>query len=833
MVGFFRSRSLRPFDLPEICKASRWRRIRRCGFSVQAAESMLACSDSPEVVAPGFDSRLYGCLLRRCVQNNDPLAAMAIHSDILKKGNCLDLFATNILLDAYVKAGRLSDAVKVFDEMSERNTVSFVTLFQGYTLSDTSEDAVGLFTRLHREGHELNQFAFSSFMKLLVSLEMAEVGFWLHAPIVKLGHDSNAFVGTALVDAYSLCGCVDSARKVFEGILHKDNVAWTGIISCYAENAHFEDSLELLSRMAKAGFKLNNYTFAAALKASLGLGAFDMARAIHGHILKSCHGLNIYVGVGLLELYTQLSDMPNALKIFDELPMKDVIHWSFLITRFAQSDHTREAMDLFFRMRRAFVTPNQFTLTSILQACATAKSFDFGTQIHGLVVKVGLESDVYVLNALMDVYAKCDIMGSAMKLFADSPDKNEVSWNTIIVGYAQSDGEERALSVFVEMLRNQVQVSEVTFSSSLRACASLAAFELGVQIHAETIKTGHYLRTVVGNALVDMYAKCGDIKGATFVFEEMVEKDVVSWNTMVSGYSTHGLVKEALKIFEEMKGSGCIPNGLTFVGILSGCSNAGLLDLGQGYFRSMVRDFGIEPFMEHYTCMVWLLGRSGQLDKAMKLIEEIPHEPTIMVWRAMLGASVIQKSLGFARKSAEQILRIDPKDEATYVLLSNMYAGAKKWADVASTRRRMRENGVSKEPGLSWIEHQGSVHYFSVGSSSSHPDKKLINGMLEWLNIKTRQAGYAPDRSVIVLDMDDDEKDRRLWVHSERLALAFGLVRMPSRNLLRIIKNLRICSDCHNVMKLISKIVQRDLVIRDMNRFHHFHQGECSCGDYW
>uniref|UniRef100_A0A2P2JDS2 DYW domain-containing protein n=1 Tax=Rhizophora mucronata TaxID=61149 RepID=A0A2P2JDS2_RHIMU len=382
------------------------------------------------------------------------------------------------------------------------------------------------------------------------------------------------------------------------------------------------------------------------------------------------------------------------------------------------------------------------------------------------------------------------------------------------------------------MLECQLQVTEVTYSSALRACASLAAMDSGTQIHSLLSKTIYDKNIVVCNALIDMYAKCGGIKDARLVFDRLQERNEVSWNAMISGYSTHGLSGNAINIFEMMLDAEFKPNKLTFVGVLSACSNAGLLDRGQAYFKSMIQDYGIEPCAEHYTCMVWLLGRSGHLDKAIKLIEEIPFGPSIMAWRALLGACVIHNNIELGRISAEHILAIEPQDESAHVLLSNIYANARRWKHVASVRKGMKEKRVKKLPGLSWIENQGIFHYFTVGDAS-HPDRKLINAMLEWLNMKARRAGYAPHYDAVLHEVEKDEKQRRLWLHSERLALAFGLVRTPPKSHIRIIKNLRICLDCHAAIKIISKIVERGIIIRDMNRFHHFRDGVCSCGDYW
>ncbi|XP_050371864.1 putative pentatricopeptide repeat-containing protein At5g13230, mitochondrial [Argentina anserina] len=819
--------SLRKFSTH--CKPISFSTFQRCGY---AAQSLQHSTFHPQLPNPEFDSHSYAATLQHHIRNADFTSATALHSHIVKKGACLDLFAHNILANMYVKAGLVDNALKVFDEMPHRNVISFVTLIQGLSESQRFNDAVELFSRLHREGHELNPFAFTSLLKLLVKMGQAELVWTVHACVYKLGHGCNAFVGTALIDAYSVCGEVGITRDVFDGIVCKDMVAWSGMIGCYAENGGFGEAVDLFCQMRVVGFRPNNYTFSGLLKACLGLKVLDQGKCVHGYVIKSCYEKDLYVGISLLDLYTTCGDVNDARRVFQEVPKNEVIPWTLMVSRYAQSDQCEEALGMFCWMRRAFVAPNEFTYASVLQACATMESLVFGKQIHCHVLKVGLNSVVYVSNALMDVYAKCGQMENSMELFVESSNRNDVSWNTMIVGYVQLGDGEKALTLFSDMLRCQVQATEVTYSSALRASASLAALEPGLQIHSVTLKTLYDKDTVVGNSLIDMYAKCGSITDARLMFDKMKQQDEVSWNAMISGYSMHGLGKQALKLFEMMKETNCKPNKLTFVGVLSACSNAGLLDQGHAYFNSMVEDYNIEPCMEHYTCMVWLLGRSGQLDKAVKLIDEIPFKPSAMVWRVLLGACVIHNDVELGRISAQHVLEMDPQDESTHVLLSNLYATAKRWDNVAYVRKNMKRKGVKKEPGLSWIENQGTVHYFTVGDTS-HPDMRLISGMLEWLKMRTFKAGHVPNCNVVMLDVHDDEKVRLLWVHSERLALAFALVRTPAGSLIRIIKNLRICVDCHAMMKLISKLVQREIIVRDMNRFHHFQDGICSCDDYW
>ncbi|KAK6139134.1 hypothetical protein DH2020_027123 [Rehmannia glutinosa] len=626
---------------------------------------------------PEFDSHVYAGMLQHCTKNNEPTKGKILHCHILKRGNCLDLFARNILLNMYSKTGLFSDALNLFDEMPYRNVVSFVTIIQGYSKLKEYEKAVALFFRLHKEGHELNPFVFTTILKLLVSMDWVELVWHIHACIHKVGHDSDAFVATALIDAYSVCGSVSVAKEVFKGIVEKDMVCWTGMVSCFAENDCLEEALGLFSQMRMEGLLPNNFTFASVIKACLGLEAVGMGKSVHGCVLKTCYEMDPYVGVSLLDLYTRSGDIDGARQVFEEIPKDDVVPWSFMIARYSQSGRCKEALDLFLQMRKALVSPNQFTLASVLQACATTGNLELGMQIHCHMLKVGLDLNVFALNALMDVYAKCGKMEASMNLFVGSGNKNVVSWNTMTVGYVQLGDADKAFLLFLNMCEAKVQATEVTYSSLLRASACLAALEAGIQIHTMTIKTLYDGDDAVSNALIDMYAKCGRIKDARVVFDTMSERDVVSWNSIVSAYSMHGLGAEALKIFEDMRKNNITPNQLTFVAVLSACSNTGSLEQGQSYFTSMQEDYSIEPCMEHYTCMVSLFGRLGHLDNAVKMIEEVPREPSVMLWRALLGACVAHNNVELGRFAAEHVLEMEPQDESTYVLLSNIYATAK------------------------------------------------------------------------------------------------------------------------------------------------------------
>ncbi|MQM17747.1 hypothetical protein Taro_050726 [Colocasia esculenta] len=801
-----------------------------CRISAFAAKR--AASGAGRPAHSQFDPYIFSRNLQACIADGDAARGRSLHCYGLKRGGALDLFSQNVLLNLYVKSGLMCHARQLFDEMPAKNTISFVTLIQGYIQFDEFAEGASLFFRLHREGHELNPFAFTTVLKLLVNVEQPEFCLPIHACICKLGHESDAFVGASLIDTYSLCGLVTDARKVFDNILEKDLVSWTGIVACYAENVHGEKALDMFSKMRKIGFRPNNFTLASSLKASVTMQDLVLGKSIHGCAIKSRYDADLYVSGALLDMYAKCGDIEDARIVFELISCCDVILWSYMIARYAQSNKSEEAVELFHRMMCSSLAPNQFTFSSVLQACTNIIHLELGEQVHGCVLKIGFDSELYVANALIDMYAKCGRLEASMDLFSGMEKKNEISWNTVIVGNVQLGYGEVALMLFHQMFVAQIPGTQVTYSSVLRACASVATMELTAQIHGLISKSSYSDDIVVHNSLIDTYAKCGDINCARKVFDTMNKHDNISWNIVISAYSLHGLGAEALRLFRRMGETNIKPDPVTFVAVLSACSNAGLVDLGRSLFNSMTHDHGIEPSMEHYTCMVKLLARSGHFDEALEFIKVIPTKPNAMVWRALLGACLVHRNVEVGRICGKRLLELEPQSESTHVLLSNMYASTGIWDEVASIRKSMREKGVKKEPGLSWIENQDKVHSFSVGDTS-HPDIRVIHAMLEWLNVKIQKAGYVPYRQSVLHDIREDQKEQFLWVHSERLAIAFGLIITPPGRPIRIIKNLRCCLDCHAVIKLISKVSQRQIIVRDMNRFHHFENGSCSCDDYW
>eukprot|EP01018_Ginkgo_biloba_P008630 Gb_28771 [translate_table: standard] len=566
---------------------------------------------------------------------------------------------------------------------------------------------------------------------------------------------------------------------------------------------------------------------------------------------------------GAWQGYAQNGHVNEALKLFQQMPERDVVSWTTMIAGYAQNGYFDKALNHFRRMQLTGVETNSDTFTSVLPACANLVSLHYGKEVHENIIRSGFQSDVFVGSAIVDMYAKCGKIDDARHVFDKMPERNVVTWNALIAGYAQDARFDMALELFQKMpIRNvvswtamiagyaqgghsgealgffrEMQLTRVTpdsdtFASVLPACANLVILHAGKEVHENIIRSGFQSDIFVGNALVDMYAKCGSIENARQVFDKMPRQDVISWTAMIVGYAMHGHGKEALQLFKQMQQSGTKPDNVTFVGVLSACCHAGLVDDGYQFFGVMSRDYHIAPAMEHYCCMVDLLGRAGHLDEAQDFINKMPIEPNAAVWGSLLGSCRVHTNIELGKCVAEHLFELDPNNPAHYVTLSNIYATAGKWDDVEKVRKMMKARRVKKMPGCSWIEVNNKVYTFVIGDRSQ-PEMQEIYTKLDILSGQMKEAGYVPSTNFALHDVEDEQKEHILCHHSEKLAIAFGLINMPPGIPIRIVKNLRVCGDCHVATKFISKIVMREIIVRDANRFHHFKDGWCSCGDYW
>eukprot|EP01018_Ginkgo_biloba_P030315 Gb_23089 [translate_table: standard] len=695
-----------------------------------------------------------------------------------------------------------------------------------------SNETLDVLNAMHHQRIHLDFSMYASFLQACTNTKALTEGKQVHAHILTCGLEQNHCLGTRLVSMYAVCGSMANARLVFDKMYKPNVFLWNAIIRGYASSRFCEEVLALYYQMKLEGVQPDNFTFPFVLKACAGLSALQQGKAIHDQIIRTGLEPNFHTENALIDMYAKCGNIKVARQLFDKMSKRDVVSWNAMIAGYAQNGHANEALTLFHQMRFAEVKPDSVTVVSVLPACAHLAALQEGKLIHDYIINCGLESDVSVGNALVDMYAKCGSLEVSRQLFDKMSKRDAISWNAMIAGYVQNGYANDALKLFRQMELACVTVASATILSVLPACAHLAALQQGIEIHSYIIRRGFELDIFIGSALLDMYAKCGNLETARLLFDKMSRKDVVSWNAMISGYGLLGYGEDALTLFEQMQTIGMKPNDVTFTAILTACRHAGLVDEGWVYFNQMTQDYHISPRVEHYTAMVDLLGRVGRVNEAHDFIKKMPLEPDARVWGALLGACRNNCNIELGELVAEHLLKLEPEDAGYYVLLSNIYASAGRWDDVAKVRKMMTDRGLKKDPGYSWIEVNKRFHAF-LGGDRSHPQSEKLYAMLENMAGQMKEAGYVPDTNFVLHDVEKEEKNYILCGHSEKLAIAFGLINTCPGTPIRITKNLRACGDCHNATKFISKITGREIIVRDANRFHHFKDGHCTCGDYW
>lgn len=567
------------------------------------------------------------------------------------------------------------------------------------------------------------------------------------------------------------------------------------------------------------------------LQSCIAQRAIEPGKQLHAHLYLTGRGFDTKLATKLVNLYCVCDRLSSAHQLFDKIPKDNIFLWNVFIRGYAWNGPYEVAISLYFRMVDYGIVPDNFTFPFVLKACSALSAINVGRDIHEHVIRTRWENDVFVGAALIDMYAKCGCVGDSRRVFDKIEVKDVVLWNSMLAAYSQNSCADDCLSLCGEMAYAGVRPTVATLVTSISASADIAALPQGRELHGYSWRHGFEIQDKVKTALVDMYAKSGYVKVARALFDRLIGKRIVSWNAMVNGYAMHGHAKEAIDLFEKMI-TEAHPDHITFVGVLSACKHGALLKEGKTYFKLMTKDYNIRPTVQHYTCMVDLLGHCDRLNEAYDLIMEMKVTPDSGVWGALLNSCKIHGDVELGELALERLIELEPDDAGNYVILSNIYAQAGMWEGVAKLRKLMTERGLKKSIASSWIEVKNKVHAFLSGDLS-HPMSDEIYSELERVGVLMQELGYVPDTSPVFHDVDDDEKSRMVSTHSERLAIAFGLISTPPGTKLLITKNLRVCEDCHVVIKLISKITQREITVRDVNRYHHFKDGLCSCGDYW
>ena len=787
------------------------------------------------------------------------------------------------LVAAYAAGGGAAEAQSAIENLSPASTFCWNLLIKHEACRGLPDRAFSLCTAMRRHDSPLDGFTFPYLLKACSDLRSHVLGASIHAVVSRQGFGSNVFVCNALVAMYGRCSVPSDARRLFEEMLDRgvdDVVSWNSMVASHAQNGELSVALETFAMMCYSSSP-DEISLVNVLPACASLQASAQGKQVHGFAYRRGLFCDLFVGNAIVDMYAKCGMMKESLAVFELMEVKDVVSWNAMVTGYSQNSDFGRALELidemhlkkiplnvvtwsaviagyaqrgmghqslgvFRRMQSSnSYSPNAITLISILSACAAIGARAQGMEIHAYSLRRCLiswkkeEEDLMVLNAVIDMYCKCRSFDRALAVFDQVPfrERSVVTWTVMVGGYAQHGDANSALEFFSQLILHGEHVSPnaFTISCALMAAARLAALQSGRQLHAYVLRRRFQPTGTLhmANCLIDMYSKCGDVEAARGVFDGMPQRNTVTWASLMSGYGAQGRGKEVLYFFNRMMEARLRPDGVVFLILLYACSHSGMVDQGLSFFRAMAGEFGVTPGPEHYACAVDILGRAGRLQEAEKLIEEMPMEPTPVVWVALLSACRIHSDLRLAERASSELIQIGFDYDGSYTLLSNIYAKEERWQDVARIRRQMRQIGIRKRPGCSWIEgKRGATTTFYAGDRTN-PQSDQIYGLLSSLIERIRALGYAPQTSFALHDVDEEEKNSLLMEHSEKLALAFGILVSRPGAPIRITKNLRVCGDCHCAITFISAVVDHEIVVRDSSRFHRFKSGSCSCGGYW
>ncbi|CAM8961488.1 unnamed protein product [Rhodiola kirilowii] len=606
------------------------------------------------------------------------------------------------------------------------------------------------------------------------------------------------------------------------------------LIQSLCKNGELKSALKLLAREPNLTQRTYEVLILSCSRQSDLIDGFR----VHKHILDVGVDQDPFLATKLINMYSELDSVECARQVFDKTSNRTIFVWNAIFRALTLASLGEETLNLYLQMNRSGVPSDRFTYTYALKACVASQFAAYllekGKEIHAHILRHGYESHVHVMTTLVDMYARFGLVSYAERVFDAMPLRNVVSWSAMIACYEKNERYFEALKFFSRMIVETLDEdpNSVTMVSVLQACGALAALEKGKSIHGYILRKGLDSILPVSSGLVTMYAKCGNLRLAQLAFDQAERRDVVSWNSLISSYGIYGLAREAMQVFNKMISNGIKPSPISFVTVLGACSHSGLVKEGKQLFKSMVKDHGIIPTVEHYACMVDLLGRANLLNEAIKVIEDMRIEPGPWVWGSLLGSCRIHSNVELAERASRRLFELEPYNAGNYVVLADIYASAQMWDQVKRVKRLLAARGLQKVSGCSWIEVKKKIYSFN-STDELNPQMEQLHALLLKLSLEMKEQGYLPETKYVLYDLDLDEKEKILLGHSEKLAVAFGLINSSHGETIRITKNLRVCEDCHSVIKFISKFANRDIFVRDVNRIHHFRDGACSCQDYW
>lgn len=785
-----------------------------------------------------FDSKVLTVVLKICASLKDAWLGVGIHACLIKRGFVLDAYLKCALINFYASCWGIESANQVFHEIPDKEDLLWNEIIMANLRNERWVEALDLFREMKFSGGKAKSVTIVKGLQACGKMGALNEGKQIHGYVLRSALESNLPICNSLISMYSRNYRLELARTIFYSMRDRNLTSWNSIISGFAGfgclkdawhyfqemevsgvkpdivtwncllSGHFlhgsyKEVLEILRRMRSVGFMPNSSSITSAIQAVTELESMNFGKEIHAYVIRN--GLDhhdVYVGTSLVDMYVKNNCLTSAQAVFNNMKNRNIFAWNSLISGYSFKGLFEDAEKLLQQMEEEGIKPD-------------------------LVTWNGLVSGYSMWGCSKEALAVIDRVRSS----GLSP--NVVSWTALISGCSQNENYRDSIEFFIQMQEEGIKPNSATISSLLRTCAGLSLLHQGREIHCFSIKNGFIEDVFVATALVDMYSKSGKLKNAHEVFRKTQNKTLASWNCMILGFAIYGLGKEAILLFDQMCGMGVQPDAITFTAILSSCKNAGLVNEGWKYFDGMSTYHNVNPTIEHYSCMVDLLGRAGYLDEAWDFIQNMPLKPDATIWGALLGSCRIHKNIEYAEIAAKKLFHLEPYNSANYFLMMSLYAISNRWEDVERLKDLMGLEGRKSQQVWSWIQVERRIHFFSA-EEKPHPDTGEIYFELYQLVHEMKKMGYVPDVSCVYQNIDEVEKEKLLLSHTEKLAITYGLMKMDSSSTpIRVIKNTRMCSDCHKAAKYMSLVRNREIVVKDGIRFHHFRVGKCSCNDCW
>ncbi|EFH49173.1 hypothetical protein ARALYDRAFT_327675 [Arabidopsis lyrata subsp. lyrata] len=784
-----------------------------------------------------FDEVVLAMVFRICAVLMYRFLGFTIHGGLIKRGlDNSDTRVVSALMGFYGRCVSLDLANKIFDEMPKRDDLAWNEIVMVNLQSGNWEKAVKLFRVMRFSGAKAYDSTMVKLLQVCSNKEGFAQGRQIHGYVLRLGFESNVSMCNSLIVMYSRNGKLESSRKVFNSMVDRnlsswnsivssytrlgyvddamglldemetcglkpDIVTWNSLLSGYASKALSRDAIAVLKRIQIAGLKPNTSSISSLLQAVYEPGLVKLGKAIHGYVIRNQLWYDVYVETTLIDMYIKTGYLPYARMVFDMMDEKNIVAWNSLISGLSYTGLLKEAEALISRMEKEGIKSNAVTWNSLVSGYATWGKTEKALAVVGKMKKNGVEPNV-------------------------------VSWTAILSGCSKNGNFGNGLKIFLKMQEEGVSPNSATISSLLRILGCLSLLYSGKEVHSFCLKNNLTRDAHVATALVDMYAKSGDLQSAAEIFWGIKNKPLASWNCMIMGYAMFRRGEEGIAVFNAMLEAGIEPDAITFTSVLSVCKNSGLVREGWKYFDLMRSHYGVIPTIEHCSCMVELLGRSGYLDEAWDFIRTMPLKPDATIWGAFLSSCKIHRDLELAEIAWKRLQVLEPHNSANYMMMINLYSNLNRWGDVERIRNSMSNNRVRVQDLWSWIQIDQTVHIF-YAEGKAHPDEGEIYFELYKLVSEMKKSGYMPDTRCIHQNVSESEKEKLLMGHTEKLAMTYGLIKKKGIAPIRVVKNTNLCSDCHTVAKYISVLRNREIVLQEGARVHHFRDGKCSCNNSW